>query len=102
MLWPDTFVEEGSLSKPYLFVAKGLGWNPAFIENGPRGEVTALLAPSDSSRMPQSRIHKNHLRVTANWRTRCQCLAAIGNFVSGTHCERSARLRVYATRGSAQ
>ena len=25
-----------------------------------RGEVTALLAPSDSSRMPQSRIHKNH------------------------------------------
>ena len=36
MLWPDTFVEEGSLSNHIFLLRKALGENPAFIETVPR------------------------------------------------------------------
>ena len=35
-LWPDTFVEEGSLSNNIFLLRKALGENPAFIETVPR------------------------------------------------------------------
>jgi TolB-like protein/DNA-binding winged helix-turn-helix (wHTH) protein/tetratricopeptide (TPR) repeat protein len=36
MLWPDTFVEEGSLSNHIFLLRKALGEDPAFIETVPR------------------------------------------------------------------
>ena len=36
MLWPETFVEEGSLSNNIFLLRKALGENPAFIETVPR------------------------------------------------------------------
>jgi Tol biopolymer transport system component/DNA-binding winged helix-turn-helix (wHTH) protein len=36
MLWPDTFVEEGSLSNNIFLLRKALGEDPAFIETVPR------------------------------------------------------------------
>ena len=36
MLWPDTFVEEGSLSNHIFLLRKALGENSAFIETVPR------------------------------------------------------------------
>ncbi len=36
MLWPDSFVEEGSLSNNIFLLRKALGENPAFIETVPR------------------------------------------------------------------
>ena len=36
MLWPDTFVEEGSLSNHIFLLRKALGENPALIETVPR------------------------------------------------------------------
>jgi TolB-like protein/DNA-binding winged helix-turn-helix (wHTH) protein/Tfp pilus assembly protein PilF len=36
MLWPDTFVEEGSLSNHIFLLRKALGEEPAFIETVPR------------------------------------------------------------------
>jgi TolB-like protein/DNA-binding winged helix-turn-helix (wHTH) protein/Tfp pilus assembly protein PilF len=36
MLWPDTFVEDGSLSNHIFLLRKALGENPAFIETVPR------------------------------------------------------------------
>jgi DNA-binding winged helix-turn-helix (wHTH) protein/Tol biopolymer transport system component len=36
MLWPDTFVEEGSLTNHIFLLRKALGENPAFIETVPR------------------------------------------------------------------
>ena len=36
MLWPDTFVEEGSLSNNIFLLRKVLGGDPAFIETVPR------------------------------------------------------------------
>ena len=50
-LWPDTFVEEGSLSNNFL-LRKALGENPAFIETVPRrgyrfvGAVVQLPGPA--------------------------------------------------------
>ena len=35
-LWPDTFVEEGSLSNNIFLLRKALGENPSFIETVPR------------------------------------------------------------------
>ena len=35
-LWPDTFVEEGSLSNNIFLLRKALGEDPAFIETVPR------------------------------------------------------------------
>src|ERR1700758_2368798 len=36
MLWPDTFVEEGSLSNNVFLLRKALGEDPAYIETVPR------------------------------------------------------------------
>lgn len=36
MLWPETFVEEGSLSNNIFLLRKALGEDPAFIETVPR------------------------------------------------------------------
>ena len=36
MLWPDTFVEEGSLSNHIFLLRKALGEDPGFIETVPR------------------------------------------------------------------
>jgi TolB-like protein/DNA-binding winged helix-turn-helix (wHTH) protein/Tfp pilus assembly protein PilF len=36
MLWPDSFVEEGSLSNNIFLLRKALGENPAYIETVPR------------------------------------------------------------------
>src|SRR6266481_8850848 len=36
MLWPNTFVEEGSLSNNIFLLRKALGGDPAFIETVPR------------------------------------------------------------------
>ncbi len=36
MIWPETFVEEGSLSNNIFLLRKALGENPAFIETVPR------------------------------------------------------------------
>lgn len=36
MLWPDTFVEDGSLSNNIFLLRKALGEDPAFIETVPR------------------------------------------------------------------
>src|SRR6202171_106247 len=36
MLWPDTFVEEGSLSNNIFLLRKALGEDPAYIETVPR------------------------------------------------------------------
>jgi DNA-binding winged helix-turn-helix (wHTH) protein len=36
MLWPDSFVEEGSLSNNIFLLRKALGEDPAFIETVPR------------------------------------------------------------------
>jgi TolB-like protein/DNA-binding winged helix-turn-helix (wHTH) protein/Tfp pilus assembly protein PilF len=36
MLWPETFVEEGSLSNNIFLLRKALGENPAYIETVPR------------------------------------------------------------------
>jgi DNA-binding winged helix-turn-helix (wHTH) protein len=35
-LWPDTFIEEGSLSNNIFLLRKALGYSPAFIETVPR------------------------------------------------------------------
>jgi TolB-like protein/DNA-binding winged helix-turn-helix (wHTH) protein/Flp pilus assembly protein TadD len=61
MLWPDTFVEEGSLSNNIFLLRKALGEDPAFIETVPRrgyrfvgavrqfpgAAVTHLVLPSE-------------------------------------------------------
>src|ERR1700726_2397209 len=50
-LWPDTFVEEGSLSNNIFLLRKALGEDPAFIETVPRrgyrfvGAVVQLPSP---------------------------------------------------------
>jgi DNA-binding response OmpR family regulator len=47
MLWPDSFVEEGSLSNNIFLLRRALGEDPVFIETVP-GEVTASWGPCDS------------------------------------------------------
>jgi Tol biopolymer transport system component/DNA-binding winged helix-turn-helix (wHTH) protein len=62
-LWPDTFVEEGSLSNNIFLLRKALGENPAFIETVPRrgyrfvGAVLPLphAAPAQLQEAPPGR-----------------------------------------------
>jgi TolB-like protein/DNA-binding winged helix-turn-helix (wHTH) protein/Flp pilus assembly protein TadD len=56
MLWPDTFVEEGSLSNNIFLLRKALGEDPAFIETVPRRGYRFICAvrqfPSSESPHP--------------------------------------------------
>ena len=62
-LWPDTFVEEGSLSNNIFLLRKALGDDPAFIETVPRrgyrftGAVLQLphAAPAQLQEAPPGR-----------------------------------------------
>jgi TolB-like protein/DNA-binding winged helix-turn-helix (wHTH) protein/Tfp pilus assembly protein PilF len=61
MLWPDSFVEEGSLSNNIFLLRKALGEDPAFIETVPRrgyrfiGAVRQFppAAPTDLEKPPE-------------------------------------------------
>jgi DNA-binding response OmpR family regulator len=66
-LWPDTFVEEGSLSNNVFLLRKALGDDPAFIERFP-GEVTALPEPCCSCRMPNQRSYETRPQAAPSWR----------------------------------
>ena len=48
-LWPDSFVEEGSLSNNIFLLRKALGEDPAYIETVPRRGYR-FVGPCDSSR----------------------------------------------------
>ena len=52
MLWPETFVEEGSLSNNIFLLRKALGEDPRSLKRFPGG-VTASLVQFDSSRLPR-------------------------------------------------
>jgi TolB-like protein/DNA-binding winged helix-turn-helix (wHTH) protein len=61
MLWPDSFVEEGSLSNNIFLLRRALGEDPAFIETVPRrgyrfvGAVRQFprTAPASSEKLPE-------------------------------------------------
>jgi hypothetical protein len=58
MLWPDTFVEEGSLSNHIFLLRKALGEDPRTLKPFP-GEVTASLAPCGSSHVRRRHAWKS-------------------------------------------
>jgi Tol biopolymer transport system component/DNA-binding winged helix-turn-helix (wHTH) protein len=58
MLWPDTFVEEGSLSNNIFLLRKALGDDPAFIETVPRRGYRFVGAVRQVPSGPAARIEK--------------------------------------------
>lgn len=81
MLWPDTFVEEGSLSNNIFLLRKALGEDPAFIETVPRrgyrfvGAVQQLPPAASTyleklSNAGTSVIASIPVRIRSAWRNR--------------------------------
>jgi DNA-binding winged helix-turn-helix (wHTH) protein/Tol biopolymer transport system component len=58
MLWPDTFVEEGSLTNHIFLLRKALGEDPAFIETVPRRGYRFVGAVRQLRRAASPRIEK--------------------------------------------
>jgi DNA-binding winged helix-turn-helix (wHTH) protein/Tol biopolymer transport system component len=88
MLWPDTFVEEGSLSNNIFLLRKALGEDPAYIETVPRRGyrfVSAVrrlphAAPPGLEKPLEGRRDLVN-KVSAGWRLSSPAVAAIAAVV---------------------
>jgi len=58
MLWPDSFVEEGSLSNNIFLLRKALGEDPAYIETVPRRGYRFVGAVRQFPRASQAQLDK--------------------------------------------
>ena len=76
MLWPDSFVEEGSLSNNIFLLRRALGEDPVFIETVPRrgyrfvGAVRQLphAAPAQLQEAPPDRPELAKEQSSTHWR----------------------------------
>ena len=92
-LWPDSFVEEGSLSNNIFLLRKALGEDPAYIETVPRRGYRFVGAVRQFPRSTSTRLGElpevgapgvvpGHARARRSWRNRGLGIALIAVLAS--------------------